>query len=215
MKYTAAVLALIISFPSGAQIIKSDYFMCKDSYVQIEKLISEFSELRDSMAAISPDKKAYLEGLRWKVLNGSLSERKVLSQSYYNDPDYPIFSLITSINFIINDAINFRGKKRWEDDRDLLDKAVNGSLTVASNGYLNNPYQNMMRLIELSREISLFLEEYSRTTADLKARGQLYKIRNHEYFSSGTSNYQFTYTNISFCHLYYLQNKTVEREINR
>ena len=214
MKYIIFILSLITAFSSQAQNSKSDIFNCKDSYTEIEGLINKFTELRDSMSPINRDKKLYLDNLRWKVLNGSLSEKKALSQTYYSDPDYPIYSIVTSLNFVINEAVDFRAKKRWEDDRDLLDKAVDGTLTIASNGLSNNPYHNMMRQIELSRNVSLLLDEYSRTVAALKAKGQLYKIGVNETFSWDISSYYFTISNITYCHLSYLQNKTVVREIN-
>jgi hypothetical protein len=214
MKYIALISSLIISFSSNAQSIKIDFFTCKDSYTKIERLITNFSELRDSMSPINQHKKLYLDGLRWKVLNGSESERQALSQTYYSDPDYPIYSLMTSLNFVINDAINFRGKKRWEDDRDLLNKAANGTLRVTLNGSGNDPYQNMIKLVELSRGVSLFLNEYSVTISDLKERGQLYKIGKNKTFSWDISSYHFTYTSIAQCHLAYLQQEVVDREIN-
>lgn len=178
------------------------YRSCKLEYEKINKYILSLEEFKRDIYPLSSVKNEYLSRLRFKALSGSLEERKDASRSYYGDSDYESFNLNLIVGLALSDLREFIGNRGWVKDRENLLSLIHKDEKF--NFYsADNPFKFIEKEIELSRNMSMFVDEMNRNLLELKAKNQSYKVRNLDYYLATSNNGHWPVSNLLDCHIRY------------
>ena len=178
---------------------------CSSFYKQVDGFIDDMNQLATSAPQISPTKQNKLESLWFRANNGqNLDDRRAAGNELYRDVDYEQFDFLRMLGFLVRDVKSMQEKGGWLAERKLLDLQISGKLNRANNGFGNNPFANIKKYSEISRDLAMRVTDFNRYAVTWKANGRGFSPNKIQYFEMRSTDYLFLFSNIASCNLSYL-----------
>ena len=186
-------------------------FLCKDSYLNIDRAAGNLIALKEGMTPISVEKQQYLNNIQSWANSGSLENQRIAKIKLYSDPDFDLFDINQQLTNLINQISDFRRGRNWETDRDLLLKAASGQLSSKENFYVTGPYHDIGYLINLSDQYTSFLISYHTTTNRHQNQQRIFShLAMFKFYSDQILDHG-VFSNIASCHVNFMSIVSFDR----
>jgi len=189
-------------------------FLCKDSYLNIDRVIGSLIALKEGMTPISVEKQQYLNNIQSLASSGSLENQRIAKIKLYSDSDFDLFDINHQLTNLINQITDFRRGRNWETDRDLLIKAASSQLNTKENFYVNGPYYDIGYLINLSEQYTSFLISYHTITNRHQNQQKIFSNSAMSKFYGDQVLDHGVFTNIASCHVNFMSVVSFDKSLS-